>query len=31
MSEADFMRECELCDSQFRYGPHIYDGTFIRQ
>lgn len=29
MSEK-FMRTCKLCQNQYQYGPHIYDGIYIK-
>jgi hypothetical protein len=29
MPDSPFMRNCELCNSQFEYGAHRYAGTYI--
>lgn len=30
MSEVKFMRACDVCDRQYQFGPHIYDGHVIK-
>lgn len=30
MAEAKFMQACEVCGRGFQFGPHVYDGHYIR-
>jgi hypothetical protein len=29
MSSAKFMQSCGVCNAQFQFGPHIYDGKHL--